>query len=908
MATAKRKPKPPALENRALARYRARRDFSVTSEPPGRERKRKPQQSKTTLPFVVQKHATSRLHYDFRLGWNGVLKSWAVAKGPSDFPGDKRLAVQVEDHPWDYAGFEGTIPKGQYGGGAVMVWDTGDWAPLGDVDRGLRDGTLKFELHGTKLKGSWVLVRMHGQAAGKEKTNWLLIKEKDRYARDSADEPIVERAPNSVATGRTLEKIARENGNVWNSNRGNGGGKQAQRPHKMQALSIAGPSIRRTRKKAGIDLSSLSRERFPGFIAPQLAQQSTSPPSGSGWTHELKLDGYRIQIHLRPLTKRASNARRVRLLTRKGLDWTARMPGIAAAAAQLDADSAILDGEAVALDERGVSDFAALQAAFHEGREPSIVYFAFDLLHLNGRNLRDLPLSQRKQILGQLISDSDGDAPLRLSEDLQADGREVFKKACALGAEGIVSKLTTAGYSSGRGSSWLKIKCHLEQEFVVGGFTLPSKGNSGVGALLLGYYDRANLRYAGKTGTGFTQQTHRMLRARLDRLVRKEPPFSEVPREIVRGAHWVRPELVAQVTFSNWTRDNLVRQAAFKGLREDKPAREVAREQAIAPDSSKINTAGRKKRTMPRPQPKSKAPHTPMSLAITHPDKVLDEQSGTTKRRLAEYYLAVSDHLLPHIANRPLSIVRCPEGSNKPCFFQKHVGSGLPEGIKTVPIPSRSGGETEDYLTVDSREGLVGLAQMGVLEIHPWGAQNDALDLPDRIVFDLDPDAAIQWTALADAARELRNRLKEAGMESFLKGTGGKGLHIVAPIEPKHEWPAVKEFAHRLVLAMEEKKPDLYVTRMTKATRRNRIYLDYLRNDRGSTSVAPYSPRARAGLPVSIPLRWGELDAPDPPAFHVSDFDRWRSRLRHDRWKDFFDTRQSLPKIENSARLRRRSS
>ena len=884
------------------------RDFSATAEPRGNSVPRPKDGKAGKLPFVVQRHAATRLHYDFRLGWNGVLKSWAVTKGPSFYPGDKRLAVRVEDHPWDYRDFEGTIPKGQYGGGTVMVWDQGTWTPHGDVDQGLKDGHLKFELHGKKLKGDWVLVRMHGRAgwSGKEssgKENWLLIKEKDKFVRDSSDEPITEEAPNSVVSSRTMEEIAAKNDRVWNS-----AGRAAD-----QARSVSGGEKKRaiasdvkprtSRGKRMPDLSHAPKERFPGFISPQLALQASSAPSGSDWVNELKLDGYRVQIQVRSgertgakaRAKAGAKSRTVRLLTRKGLDWTARMPDIAAAAGRLNVKDAILDGEAVVLDEHGVSNFADLQAAFQEGGQRYITYFAFDLLHLDGHNLRGLPLSERKRILSDVLSNSDKESPLRFSEHLEADADEVFKKACALGAEGIVSKLASAKYTSGRSGTWLKLKYRLEQEFVIGGFTLPSKGTAGIGALLLGYYEEGELRYAGRSGTGFTQATHKLLRAKLERLARRDSPFAEVPREMRRGAHWVKPDLVAQIEFSTWTRDNLVRQAAFKGLREDKPAKEVVRERADAANGSKQNSSLKKGNAMPKTGRSTVGEKATKGLAITHPDKVLDAESAMTKQQLAEYYEAVAENLLPHIADRPLSIVRCPDGSSKPCFFQKHVGFGLPAGIETVSIPNRKTRDKEDYLTVDSSEGLVGLAQMGVLEIHTWGSHNESLEHPDRVVFDLDPDAAIPWKTLAETARKFKRKLAKLGLVSFVKSTGGKGLHVVVPIRPDHEWPVIKEFAHGLAIELERENPELYVTKMTKATRKNRIYLDYLRNDREATSVTPYSPRARSGVPVAMPLRWSELSAEKPPSFHVLDFAKWKSRLRHDPWDEMFKIKQKIP-------------
>jgi len=874
-----------------LNRYQSMRDFHVTEEPRGSTLKDKLREDEA-LPFVVQKHAATRLHYDFRLGWDGVLKSWAVTKGPSYNPSDKRLAVQVEDHPWNYRDFEGIIPKGQYGGGTVMVWDRGVWLPHGDVDRGLRDGHLKFELRGEKLVGDWVLVRMHGGHGRNDrpdKPNWLLIKEKDQFARDDSSAAITDEAPDSAASGRTMEQIAIGKDRVWNSK----GASRNGTSNSVQTTQATGPKVRKQRSgKPVSSIQKLPTERFPGFVSPQLAQSATTAPNGDDWMHEFKLDGYRIQIHVQAAGSKTNKKRSVQLLTRKGLDWSVRMPDIAAAAEQLPVTSAILDGEAVVLDERGVSSFAELQAAFQESTKKYITYFAFDVLHLDGHNMRGLPLTQRRKILEQLMRGTEG-TPLRLSGSIEGKGAVVFEKACDLGAEGIISKLGSAKYTSGRSGAWLKLKCYLDQEFVIGGFTLPSNGIVGVGSLLLGYYESGELRYAGRTGTGFTQATHRSLRTKLNGLTVKQSPFADVPRDMQKGVHWVKPQLVAQVTFTTWTRDNLVRQAAFKGLREDKPAKEVMRESA-APEESydpkQAVTVNPKKAPVSSKQRKA----ANEEVKITHPEKILDAESGLTKRALAEYFEAVADHMLPHVADRPLSVVRCPDGNRKPCFFQKHIGIGTAQQVKSVSIRNRKSGEKEEFLTVDSVGGLLGLAQMGVLEIHTWGSRNDSVDQPDRIVFDLDPDSAIDWKTLAATALEFRNRLTKAGLTSFLKSTGGKGLHVVAPIRPEHEWRVIKEFAHELVLQFEREQPKLYVTKMSLALRKNRIFLDYLRNDRESTSIAPFSPRARSGAPVSMPLKWDELKLPKMPKFHISDFEEWRSRLRHDPWTKLSEIDQSL--------------
>lgn len=871
--------------DRQLARYREMRDFQVTAEPRGGS-KGTGRTTVSALPFVVQKHAARQLHYDFRLGWQGVLKSWAVAKGPSYVMGDKRLAVEVEDHPMEYGGFEGTIPKGQYGGGTVMVWDYGEWQPLGDVDRQLADGNLKFALNGTKLKGKWALVRMKPGARDRsDKPNWLLLKERDEYAQPEHAPSIIDLAPDSALTQRTLEQIAESSDHVWEPKTGLR--PPATKPDKSARDSkIELPS----KKITSFDrlLRAAPLEDFPGFIAPQLAEEARSAPDGKEWVHELKLDGYRTQLHVR--TDPKARTVKARLFTRKGLDWTVRMSGLAGAAESLGVDGAILDGEVVVLDHEGRSSFSDLQAGFQDGKRVELVYFAFDLLHLNGRNLRPLPLLTRKEILEKLLASAESTSALRFCEHIQANGDLVFRKACELGAEGIVSKRLSAPYISGRGTNWLKMKGALKQEFVIAGFTPVAKTGRGIGALLLGYYDGQRLIYAGRCGSGFSHETERMLRTRLDALVQKMPAFAVLPREARENATWVKPDLVAQVAFSAWTSDNLIRQSSFKHLREDKPANEVVRESNAVANSPRANLISSSQPTATRAKPEKSR----MSLAITNAAKVLDEASGMTKQQLAEYYVAVAEHMLPHIADRPLSILRCPNGVGKQAFFQKHVVSGLPHGVNTVSIPNKKTGKAEEFLTLNSADGLVGMAQLGVLEIHPWGSKNDAVDKPDRIIFDLDPDEAVAWATLAAAAQELRSRLNQIKLASYVKSTGGKGLHVVVPILPDRDWATIKQFAYAMVLKMEKDHPALYTTNMSKAVRRNRIYLDYLRNDRESTAIAAFSTRSRHGVPVAVPLHWNELQTTARPAFHVSDFGDWKKRLRRDPWQEMLVSRQKL--------------
>ncbi|HEX4032601.1 MAG TPA: DNA ligase D [Terracidiphilus sp.] len=881
-----------------LAKYRAKRDFKLTPEPSGDKQKSGSQSKRRKLSFVIQKHAATRLHYDFRLEWDGVLKSWAVAKGPSYYPGDKRLAIQVEDHPLDYGGFEGIIPKGQYGGGTVMLWDRGTWEPVGDAAEGLRHGNLKFVLHGEKLRGHWVLVRMAGKFANQSKPSWLLIKEHDGDERAANEIPITEEAPKSVLSGRDMDAIAKARDAVWNSRAGPSADPADDRNSPKRTRTD--PAARLSKSSQASTLSNLAsrrphlpREALPSFVSPQLASMGKSSPNREGWVHELKLDGYRIQARVQ-----SEGQASVGLLTRTALDWTDRMRPVADALASLEIRNALFDGEVVVLASDGTTSFANLQAAFQEGARSALTYFIFDLLHLDDRNLRNLPLLERKEILAEVLSGLPPDSSIRFSEHTGGDAKTVFDNACRLGAEGIISKQAQSKYVSGRSNAWLKFKCYREQEFVIGGFTFPSNGIRGVGALLLGYYKNGKLLYAGRTGTGFTQKTHRMMRDRLETIRNKTSPFATVPTQMCRGVHWVKPELVAQVSFANWTTDNIVRQAAFKGLREDKPPKSVQREEeqvAQKREKAKSGTKPIRRETARGKQIFVGAYSSrPLPIRLTHPDKVLDSDSGLTKEGLAHYYAAIASHMLPHINGRPLSLVRCMNGSSKPCFFQKHANETLPPDIESVDIVDKKTGTPEPYITLSTPEALIELAQVNVLEIHSWGSKNSSLEMPDRIVVDLDPDTTIDWKMLAASAIEVRERMKAAGLASFLKITGGKGLHVVAPIRPEHDWLAVKDFAHRMVLAMEADNRSLFLTRMTKAARKGKIYLDYLRNERGATSIAPFSPRAREGVSVALPLDWSELRSTERPIFRVSDFAEWKKRLHRDPWREMLKTAPRL--------------
>jgi bifunctional non-homologous end joining protein LigD len=638
-------------------------------------------------------------------------------------------------------------------------------------------------------------------------------------------------------------------------------------------------------------LAKLPQESQPDFLKPQLAVETKSPPDTAGWLHELKLDGYRIQAR--------KNGATVKLLTRSGLDWTARMQEIAVEVARLPCEAATLDGEVVVLAADGTTNFADLQAAFQEGKRHPLTYFCFDLLHLDGRNTRHLPLIERKKLLAEVLRDANPDT-LQVGEHMQSSGVEMFHRACGLRAEGIVSKRADAAYSGTRTADWLKSKCLHEQEFVVGGYTLPGKGKAGgpgIGALLLGYYEGEKLIYAGRTGTGFTQGFAATLRRRLEAIKLDTEPFAAIASDARRGAVWVQPTLVAQVRFATWTADTQVRQAAFLGLREDKSAADVRRETAAPTPKAARSAASHGAKPAVAAKPHAPVPLAHPAIRLTHPDKILDPASSLTKQQLADFYWAVSENMLPHLAGRALSLVRVPEGIGHEQFFQKHVTSMLPAGFDSVDVPDKKTGKVEKYIALHTREAIAALAQISVLEVHPWGSLATGLERPDRLIFDLDPDEALPWATLAKAAADVRKRLKAIGLESFLKITGGKGLHVAVPIEPELEWPQVKAFCHEFVSRMEKANPALYLTKMTKAARTGKIYLDYLRNERGATAVAPWSPRARPSVGVAVPLHWNELKQPERPMFHVGNFEEWRDRLNKDPWAKLASTAQSLTRV-----------
>lgn len=800
---------------KSLEQYRAKRDFARTPEPAGKAASTRKATSKQ-LRFVVQKHDATRLHWDFRLELDGVLKSWAVTRGPSPDPADKRLAVRTEDHPLDYATFEGVIPAGEYGGGTVMLWDEGTWEPVpGKNADNLAQGHLHFVLHGKRMKGEWLLIRL--KPRGREKReNWLLRKIEDGHT--GAPDSLVERGLTSISTSRTMQEIA-----------------AGMRP----------------RHRSG---------KPPRFEPLQLATLVDEVPEGPDWLHETKYDGYRILISI--------GGEDGRVYTRSGRDWTERFPSLVAAALDLPVDEALIDGEIVALDEKGNPDFSALQTILAEP-DPAIRFFAFDLLQLDGEDLRPLPNLERKERLRALLGDAP--PPFHYAEHVLGSGEVLLHALCGAELEGVVSKRIDAPYRGRRTQAWVKTKCIARQEFVVIGWTDSPARARPFGALLLALHDGDELRYAGKVGTGFDADGLEQIYRALEPLCVDSPPV-RVPGSARRGAHWVRPELVAEVAYAELTADGIVRHGRFMGLREDKPAAKVRRE---------------------RPRP---APAEP-DVVISSPERVVFPGAGITKGELAQYYTRLAPLVLTTLAGRPLSLVRCPDGLSGKCFFQKHGAGKLGKDIGEVSIPDKEG-TMHEYLCLSDSRGLLECVQMGAIEFHAWGCHSRQLERPDRLIFDLDPDAAIGFTEVRKAAEALKHHLADMGLTSFAMLSGGKGVHVIVPVRPERGWPETTDFCRRFATALAEAEPDRFVATMSKARRKGRIFIDWLRNQRGSTAVVPYSARARAGAPVAAPVSWSELDQfESATAFTLRDADLLLTRAHGDQLAGWGRAEQSLPAI-----------
>ncbi len=857
-----------------VSEYTRKRNFDITSEPPETADKPGSNQDRA-LTFVVHKHDARNLHYDFRLELDGTLKSWAVPKGPSLDPKNKRLAVHVEDHPLGYGNFEGSIPEGQYGAGDVIVWDRGIWQPHGDPRETYKAGKLKFTLIGEKLTGDWALVRTHLRGSG-DKEQWLLIKEKDEAVRSADEYDIVVDKPESVISGTTVGDTSAKNG---------------KRKSGTSAPTAKDKPARKGTREAGARKASI-----PEKLAPQLATLLDSPPDGK-WLYEIKFDGYRIMTRI--------IEGEVRLITRNGHDWTERLPLQAKALSELNLGDSWLDGEMVVLNDAGLPDFQALQNAFEIGRSKDILYYLFDVPFLDGEDLRDKPVEERRAVLKKLLGKHSSSRMLRFSDAFSAGHRDIIESACSLSLEGLIGKRVGSVYQSRRSSDWIKLKCKLRQEFVIVGFTQPQGTRSGFGALLLAVNEEgAGLVYAGRVGTGFSQK---MLGELFDQLKPLEQEASPLANKLTgaqtRGVHWIEPTLVGEVEFAEWTREGIIRHSAFIALRSDKPASEVVHEYPktpkdikapFKPNASKARSPAAEARTEKSATASKRAAKDRIEVAgvmISHPERVIDPQSGLHKIDLAHYYESISDWILPYLDHRAVALLRCPEGIEGEQFFQKHSERLAIPNIKQLD-PKLDPGHAR-LMEIDSVQALVGASQMGTIELHTWGSTYDQIELPDHFVLDLDPDPALPWRSMIEATQMTLAVLDELGLDAYIKTSGGKGMHIIVPLARKADWDTVKAFAKALAQFITQQLPERFTATSGPKNRVGKIFIDYLRNNRGASTVVAYSARARPGLPVSVPVTREELTRlKSSDQWNIGNLQKRLRQLKADPWAGYKNTQR----------------
>lgn len=894
-----------------LMKYRHKRNFNITDEPSGKNAR----QSNHPI-FVIQKHGASHLHYDFRLEMNGVLKSWAIPKGPSLDPSVKRLSVEVEDHPIEYASFEGVIPEKQYGAGPVMIWDRGYWSSLElSSQQAYKKGKMTIQLFGEKLQGRWHLIKIKNST----KNNWLLVKAKDKYAKTNIE--ILKKKPFSVISKKTLDQIKSNQNSIIHKNTP---ARSAHPAHSIPKRKVS-PSDHPVLLKMNDYIRTFPeahRQKIPGALKPELAYLVDKTPQGNAWLHEIKYDGYRILCFIK-------NGK-ISLVTRNGKNWTQHFPGIVADVEKLKLNNAILDGELVALDNQGNISFQELQESIKTSNIHNIYYYIFDLIYLNEFNLSKIPLINRKKLLKQIfkpVQSLQKNHSILYSEFIIGNGQEMFDFICKNGLEGMVSKKLTSPYENQRSTAWLKSKCGLRQEFVIAGFTPPQGTRKYFGALLLGVYNQKHeFIYCGKVGTGFSNNTLAQIFEKMKKYISKSTPFSDLTRvERKNNVTWLKPRLIAEISFTEFTREGILRHPSFQALRLDKKPEEVQREQAVylhpshgldkQPDSSPAPHRLHSRTRSNGSQPDADDQHNIVSpkknvltdyrrgtqsqgnevhlvgIELTHPDKILYPPDKITKLDLAEYYESIADKILPHLTNRPLSILRCPNRFNQTCFFQKHLNQRFSKHLHSIKIT----GDDKDYFYIKNIQGLIALVQLSALEIHPWGSQIDNIEKPDLITLDLDPDSSISWQQLRESTLFIRDQLDTLGLEGFLKTTGGKGLHIVIPIARKLDWKDVKSFTQLFALKMCQLQPDRFVATASKSKRAGKIFLDYLRNGRGATSVAAYSTRARLHCPISMPIAWQELkkikSSSEVNLLNINDY---LKKVKKDPWADFSACRQSL--------------